>query len=224
MPGFFDKLKGGFSDIVAKLANQDAALKKAIDENKDFLDASLKLVKESTEAIEALKAFAAVETPAIKQAYIAVSEVLGSIEKSRTELVTKLQAQFLGPLNKLAEEYKKVANATKEDESSTKSLKNAQQDLEKSKKKPPEKLKPGEIEQAEIKVKAAEEKATKDHEILASMTMEFAKMKVATLKEVIQTLVILEGEFYQIASSTLSGTKDIIAAINVQKELESATK
>ncbi|MEX2756621.1 MAG: hypothetical protein Q6365_014570, partial [Candidatus Sigynarchaeota archaeon] len=149
MPGFFDKLKGGFSDFVAKLANQDAALKKAIDENKDFLDASLKLVKESTEAIDALKEFAANETPAIKQAYIAVSEVLGSIEKSRTELVTKLQAQFLGPLNKLADEYKKVANATKEHESSTKNLKNAQQDLEKSKKKPSEKLKPGEIEQAE---------------------------------------------------------------------------
>ncbi|MEX2757925.1 MAG: hypothetical protein Q6365_021300, partial [Candidatus Sigynarchaeota archaeon] len=90
--------------------------------------------------------------------------------------------------------------------------------------KPSEKLKPGEIEQAEIKVKAAQEKAAKDQEILASVTADFAKMKVATLKEVIQTLVILEGEFYQIASSTLSGTKDIIAAINVQKELEAAAK
>jgi hypothetical protein len=224
MPGFLDKLKGGFSDIVAKLANQDAQLRTAILENKEFLDTSLKLVKESTEAIDALKAFAANETPAVKEAYIAVSEVLGTIEKSRTELVTKLQAQFLAPLNKLADEYKKVANATKEDESAAKNVKNATQDLEKAKKKPAEKLKPGEVTQCEMKVTAAQDKAKTDHDTLAKVTGEFAQIKVTTLKEVIQTLVILESEFYQIASSMLNGTKDKINSINIQKELEAQAK
>ncbi|MBN2150360.1 MAG: hypothetical protein JW839_02825 [Candidatus Lokiarchaeota archaeon] len=221
MPSFFDKLKGGVSDVFAKLANQDAELKNAIDENKDFLDASSKLAKESTEAIDALKAFATNETPAVKEAYIAVSEVLATIEKSRTELVAKLETQFLGPLMKLADEYKKVSKATKEDESSAKDLKNAMQDLEKLKKKPAEKVKPGEVTQAEMKVTAAQNKASTDHESLAKITEEYAKLKVATLKEVIQTLVILEGEFYQIASSMLDGTKATIAAINVEKELDS---
>ncbi len=224
MPSFLDKLKGGFSDIVAKLANQDAQLRTAISENKEFLDTSLKLVKESTEAIDALKAFAANETPAVKEAYIAVSEVLGTIEKSRTELVTKLQAQFLAPLNKLADEYKKVASATKEDESAARNLKNAQQDLEKAKKKPAEKLKPGEVTQAEMKVTAAQNKSATDHETLTKVTGEFAQIKVTTLKEVIQTLVILESEFYQIASSMLNGTKDKINSINIQKELEAQSK
>ncbi len=224
MPSFLDKLKGGFSDIVAKLANQDAQLRTVISENKDFLETSLKLVKESTEAINALKAFAANETPAVKEAFIAVSEVLGTIEKSRTELVTKLQAQFLGPLNKLADEYKKVANATKEDDSSARNAKNATQDLEKAKKKPSEKLKPGEIDQAENKLKGAQDKAAKDHDALAKATADFAQIKVSTLKEVIQTLVILESEFYQIASSMLNGTKDKINSINVQKELEAQVK
>jgi hypothetical protein len=220
MPSFFDKLKGGVVEVYSKLANQNAELNKVILENKEFLDTSLKLVKESNDAINALKAFAANETPAVKDAYIAVSEVLGTIEKSRTELVTKMQAQFLGPLNKLAEEWKKVGNASKEDESSAKNLEKAKQDLDKSKKKTADKLKPGEVEQGEAKVKAAQEKATKDHEAMAKVTADFAQIKVGTLKEVLLSLVILEGEFYQIASSMLAGTKDKIASINVQKELD----
>ncbi|NMC07369.1 MAG: hypothetical protein GYA24_19295, partial [Candidatus Lokiarchaeota archaeon] len=220
MPGFFDKLKGGVVDVYSKLANQNAELNKVILENKEFLDTTLKLVKESTDAINALKSFSANETPAIKDAYVAVSEVLGTIEKSRTELVTKMQAQFLGPLNKLADEWKKVGNASKEDENSAKNLEKAKQDLEKSKKKPADKLKPGELEQGEQRVKAAQDKAAKDHEDLLKATAEFAQLKVSTLKEVLLSLVILEGEFYQIASSMLAGTKDKIASINVQHELD----
>ncbi len=224
MPSFFDKLKGGVSDFFANLTNQNAQLNNAIDENKEFLEASSKLAKESTEAIEALKAFAANETPAVKEAYIAVSEVLGTIEKSRVELVTKLNAQFLGPLVKLAEEYKKVANATKHDESSAKDLKNATQDLEKLRKKPADKVKPGEVTQGEMKVTAAQDKASTAHDTMLKLTEEFARLKVATLKEVIQSIVILEGEFYQIASSTLDGTKGAIAAINVDTELNAQVK
>jgi hypothetical protein len=199
MPSFIDKLKGGVVDIYSKLANQNAELNKVILENKEFLDTSLKLVKESTDAISALKAFAANETPAIKDACVTVSEVLGTIEKSRTDLVTKLHAQFLGPLNKLAEEWKKVGNASKEDESSAKNLEKAKQDLDKAKKKPADKLKPGEVEQGETKVKATQEKAAKDHESMVKVTGDFAQLKVSTLKDVLQSLVILEGEFYQIA-------------------------
>jgi hypothetical protein len=220
MPSFIDKIKGGVVDVYSKIARQNSELNKAILENKEFLDTTMKLVKESNDAIESLKAFASTETPAVKEACLSVSEALSTIEKSRTELVTKLHAEFLGPLNKLAEEWKKVGAAIKEDETSAKALEKAKQDLEKSKKKTADKLKAGEVEQGEAKVKATQEKATKDHDVGAKAAAVFSEAKVNTLKDVLGKLIVLEGDFYKAAASVLDGSKGKVASINVQKEMD----
>nr|MDO8109339.1 hypothetical protein [Candidatus Sigynarchaeota archaeon] len=220
MKNFFEKVKGGVVGVYAKLSKQNVELMNLVKENKEFLEATQALVKESTEAIGSLKTYASNETPAIKDAFTSVSESLESVEQSRSEMVAKLQEQFLGPLTTLTEEYKKLSTQMSADEKANKDLEKAKADLDKVKKKPAEKAKPGEAEGADAKIKAAQEKATKEREAVVKMTGEFTEAKVKVMKDALAKLIDLEDEFYKKAAEMIQSSKAKIAAINVQKEVE----
>jgi hypothetical protein len=222
---FMDKLKGSFNIVAEKLGKTNAQLALVIKENTDFLDAQSKLVKESTEAIESLKNYAANETPAIKDAFNSVSDALENIEKNRDALVAQMKDQFLKPMNGLIEGWKKLQVEIKEDNAAQGNKEKAKKDLEKSKAKPAEKLKPGEIEQAEAKLKSASEKADKEHDDVVKETATFGESKVKTLKSSLDKLVELQKDFYQKALALIEAPKSKVDAINVTKELDhSATQ
>lgn len=220
---FMDKIKGSLNSVAEKLGKTNAALANVVKENAEFLTAQSNLVKESIEAIASLKNYAANETPAIKEAFSSVSDALENIEKNREALVAQMKEQFLKPISGLIEGWKKLQVEIKEDNDAQSKLEKSKKDLEKIKAKPAEKLKPGEVEQAEMKLKSAMEKATKEHEDVVKETAIFGESKVKTLKESLDKVVELQKDFYEKALALINASKPKVAAIDVSKEMEQVT-
>lgn len=213
-----DKLKTSLNVVGEKFKLTNAALAGVIKENTEMLAANEKLSKESKESIASLKNYANTETPAIKEAFNNISQALEQIEASREKMVAQLRKDYLAPLNKLIEGWKTLQTEIKEADDAAKKLEGAKKDLEKVKAKPAEKKKPNEEEQANAKLTAAQEKASKEAEDVAKATAKFNEEKVKTLKDALNMLADTEKDFYSKAAQLLEASKTKIAAIDVQKE------
>jgi hypothetical protein len=217
---FMDKIKSSFSSLGSKLGMKSDKLEKVIKESDEFCAAQDKLVKESSEAIVALKIYAEEETPALKEAFVSVSQALETIETNRTEMAKQLRDQFVTPLRNLVIEAKKLQTEIDEDEKAKKKLESVEKDLERTKVKPKEKLKPGEIEAKEAEVKALNAKSIKEHDDVLKATAEFNEAKVKALKESLDKLHEIQKDFYKKARDSLTDSSDKVSAIDVTSEIE----
>jgi arginyl-tRNA synthetase len=120
----------------------------------------------------------------------------------------------------LVEKWKSLQTEIKEDEAAQKKLKKAAADLEKTKAKPAEKLKPGEVEKAEAALKAAEQKAAKEHDDVVKASAEYAELKINTLKTAMDAFVSEQKLFYANAMKLLEGSQKQVSNIDVKKEVD----
>nr|MDO8119689.1 hypothetical protein [Candidatus Sigynarchaeota archaeon] len=220
---FKEKFFVTFNYVAENLFNVNVALKKLIKQNQDWINANQRLGKEAKEAIDSLKEYAELETPGIKDAFTTMSEAMASVEKNRGEFLGRLQEQFISPLSALDEGWKKLQKEIDEDKAAEKAVQKTESDLEKLKAKPAEKLKPGDVEGAEAKLKAAKEKAVKEHDDVVRETAAYTALKVKTLKDSLERLAMLQTEFYEISLDIISGVNDKIKAINIDAETEAST-
>ncbi|MGV9172046.1 MAG: hypothetical protein ACOC35_05720 [Promethearchaeia archaeon] len=81
-------------------------IEEIIDENKDYLEVEKNLAKEHKEGIEALKKYANVETPSLKEAMSSLAGMYENVAQARKEKVEELQKRFITPMNELLEKFK----------------------------------------------------------------------------------------------------------------------
>ena len=215
-----DSINTAVSGINSKIQSLTGEIAKIIKENNEMLNANLRLSKESNEAIISLKTYSQKESASLQEALLGVSNALETIEKNRQEMVAKLQAEYIAPLNHLMEQWKALQNTLSAAEKAEKDLDSKQKDLEKKKAKPAEKVKPGEIEEAENKVQSAltTNQNAKDEAALA--TAKFNELKVNTLKSAFHALASIEQEFYMTSANLLSESDSKVNAIDVKKAIE----
>ncbi|TFH29867.1 MAG: hypothetical protein E4G98_03125, partial [Promethearchaeota archaeon] len=77
-------------------------------ENRQMLEAELKLSYESAEGIQALKLYAEEETPALHDALVGTSNALNTIEENRKAMVDRIRIGFVRPFELLVDEWKAV--------------------------------------------------------------------------------------------------------------------
>lgn len=215
-----DSINTAVSGINSKFQSLTGEIAKIIKENNEMLNANLRLSKESNEAIMSLKTYSQKESASFQEALLGVSNALETIEKNRQEMVAKLQAEYIAPLNNLMEQWKSLQTTLSAAEKAEKDLDSKQKDLEKKKAKPAEKVKPGEIEEAESKVQSAltTNQSAKDEAALA--TAKFNELKVNTLKNSFHALASIEQDFYKSSAKLLGESDAKVNAIDVTKAME----
>ena len=183
-----DKIKGliGSNEIQA-----------IIKEFSDTIDAEKKLVKESKERINSLIDYSKVETPTLREAIESLGNTFENIDNAREEKIDQMMEKFIKPLNILLEEFKNLSAELHESDKAKKDLDKSKSKLSKLKAKPKEKLKPGQIENAESTVKEAE----KENEIKEKEAKEasevFNRKKLETMKQVLDDIITIEREFHE---------------------------
>ncbi|MFX0010565.1 MAG: hypothetical protein ACFE9R_09640 [Candidatus Hermodarchaeota archaeon] len=114
-------------------------------------------------------------------------------------------------LQKLQTEQNEAQKAAKEVEKAEKSLNKVQN-------KPKEKLKPNELQTAELELKAAKEKATKEENDAKLAAESFNKEKLETMQKVIKNLVDIETVFHKKILDSVATVGAKADAIKVEEE------
>ena len=148
-----------FGNITDAFSSSGDTISKVIRENNQYLDAIQVVVKESREGIEALKNYATIETPSLKNAINSFAKTFENIEEAREKRVNDLREKFISPMEEIIEEAKVMNQEIKESKIAEKSLEKAQKKYDSLKEKPSERLKPGQLEEAETNLKTAKDSA-----------------------------------------------------------------
>ena len=204
-----DKIKGmiGGSELEA-----------IIKEFSDTIDAEKKLVKESKERINSLIAYSKVETPTLREAIESLGNTFENIDHAREEKIDQMLEKFITPLNVLLEEFKKLSAEIRESDKAKKDLEKSKSKLSKLKAKPKEKLKPGQMENAENAVKDAEkEVATKEKEAKEASEV-FNRKKLETMKAVLDDIITIEKEFHEKVIGFMTTAKKMTDAIDLDEK------
>ena len=93
--GFFDKLKEAVTSVTDQMKIGSAPMEPVLKENRQMLEAELKLSFESAQGIQAIKDYAQEETPGLKGALISISGALNAIEEDRKNLVKRIRFGFV---------------------------------------------------------------------------------------------------------------------------------
>ncbi|MFX1427668.1 MAG: BAR domain-containing protein [Promethearchaeota archaeon] len=189
-----------------------------IKESNRYINAEEGVSKEIKDAVTALKSYAETETPSLGQAISSLANTFEIIEKERLDKVTKLRDEYIGPLNELVINLKKLQTEQTEAEKAAKELEKAEKSLSKSKAKPKEKLKPNELEQAESKLKVAKEKATKEEEDVKLATEDFNKIKLETMQNVLKKIVETERSYHEKILQSIQKVEQKAETIKIEEE------
>ena len=207
-----------FKKVIDKLKLSSSAISAVIKENNQYLDAELNVVKEAQEGINALKTYAAIETPSLEDAINTLATTLESIEQAREAKVSQLREKFIGPLNEIVEEMKIRDAELKESERAKKDLDKLEAKLAKLKAKPKEKLKPGQKEAAKSSVSAAQEAYEKEETEAKAATEALNKKKLEKMREILKNLSEIEKSFHEKALELMGVVKEKAEAIKVEEE------
>ena len=206
---------GSISD---KLNLSGSAIANVIKENTQYLNAELGVTKESQEGINALKNYAAIETPSLEAAINALAETLENIEKAREEKVNQLQEKYIGPLKEIVTEAKIRNTELKEAKAAKKALDKAESKLTKLEAKPKEKLKAGQIDEAKAAVTAAQEAYEKEEAEAKAANEAFNKKKLESMQAILKNLADIEKSFHEKALELMGVVKEKAEAIKVEEE------
>ena len=211
-------LKKVFGDISDKLKLSSSAISTVIKENIQYLDAELRVTKEAQEGINALKTYAAIETPSLEEAINTLATTLESIEQAREEKVNLLQEKFIRPLNEIVEQMKIKDAELKEAEKAKKDLEKLESKLAKLEEKPKEKLKPGQLDATKTSVSASQEAYKKEEAEAKAATEAFNKKKLEKMQEILKNLSEIEKSFHEKALELMGVVKEKAEAIKVEEE------
>ncbi len=217
----FKKLVSGLSEKLTMTSN---AIKDIIKESNQYLEAELNVAKESAEAILALQSYAEKETPSLEAAITAFATTLEGIETARKEKVNELKEKFIAPLETLLDGFVKRQAEIREAEDAKKALDKAESKLNKLKSKPKEKLKPGQLDEANNQVKAAKTSVEKEEEEVKKVNESFAKQKLEIMQQILTSLHDIEKAFHEKAVKLFGDVKVKAEAIKVEQEAKIETQ
>ncbi|MHA1775846.1 MAG: hypothetical protein ACTSWC_03670 [Promethearchaeota archaeon] len=210
---------------IGKLSDQaflgSSPINPIIKENRQMLEAELKLSLESNEGIQALQDYSEIETPASKEALSQISETLKKVEESRRKMVEQLRLGFLRPFEYLSDVWKEVEILKKEKQRAEKALEHANKTLVKKQEKAeknPEKMKENELELAEQEVKDAKEKLEKINYDLEQKEEEFHQKKLNIIKNSFKVLIEQRKQFHNQSKENIEKVKPPVLAIKVGTE------
>jgi len=183
-----------------------------------YINTTENVTIEIKKTVDALKGYAETETPSLGQAVGSLASTFEIIEKENTEKVKRLREEYIAPLNDLLISLKKLQTEQNEAQKATKELEKAEKHLSKIQSKPKEKLKPNEIQTAEMELKTAKEKATKEENDVKVATEEFNKLKLVTMQKIIKNMVDIETVFHKKILESVATVKVKADAIKVNEE------
>ncbi|MFX1380220.1 MAG: BAR domain-containing protein [Promethearchaeota archaeon] len=207
-----------FKKITDALGITSNKISELIKESKQYIDALQNVTKEIKNNVTALKSYAETETPSLGQAVGSLASTFEIIDKESSEKVKRLQEEYIAPLNELLISLEKLQTEQKESQKAVKELEKAEKHLSKTQSKPKEKLKPNEIQNAEIELKAAKEKVAKEEADVKAATEEFNKVKLETMQEILKNMVDIETIFHQKILDSVATVQAKADAIKVEEE------
>ncbi|MFX0186642.1 MAG: hypothetical protein ACFE8A_02780 [Candidatus Hodarchaeota archaeon] len=206
-------MMGTISD---KLKISGGVIRDAIKQNKDYIDAELRVVKIAQEGINALKSYAEAETPSLKTSVNALAKKLESIEKAREEMANQLQEKFIGLLNEVAEEEKNLSEKLRIADDAQKDLAKAENKLAKLESKPKEKLKPEQIDEAKSALKKADGTYREAEAEANAVANAYNKKKLDLTKSILKNIEDIERIYHDKALKQIGAKKE--EAISVSDE------
>jgi hypothetical protein len=214
-----EKMFKKFLDNVSNaLGIANNRISEIIKESNGYINAEERISKEIKQTVTALKSYAETETPSLGQAISSLANTFEIIESERLEKVQKLRDQYIAPLDELVINLKTLQTEQSEAEKAAKEQEKAEKQLNKAKNKQKEKLKPNEIENAESKLKAAQEKSDKEENDVKVATEGFNKAKLETMQKVLKAMVDIESAYHQKILDSITGVKEKAEAINIEEE------
>ncbi len=183
-----------------------------------YINAEENVTTNIKKTVTALKGYAETETPSLGQAVSSLASTFEIIEKESTEKVKRLREEYIAPLNELLVGLQKLQTEQNEAQKATRELEKAEKHLSKVQSKPKEKLKPNEIQTAEMELKTAKEKAAKEENDVKVATVDFNKIKLETMQKVIKNLVDIETVFHKKILDSVATVKTKADAIKVMEE------
>ena len=211
----FKKFLDNVSNAMGITSNR---ISEIIKESNRYINAEENISKEIKQTVTALKSYAETETPSLGQAITSLANTFEIIESGRLEKVKKLRDQYIAPLDELVINLKTLQTEQGEAEKAAKEQEKAEKNLNKVKNKQKEKLKPNEIENAESKLKAAQEKSDKEENDVKVATVEFNRAKLETMQNVLKAMVDVESAYHQKILDSITGVKEKAEAINIEEE------
>ncbi|TXT60732.1 MAG: BAR domain protein [Promethearchaeota archaeon] len=206
-----------FEDISNAFSLRKNAIEKVIDENRDYLDALLKVSEESEEGINALKEYAETETPSLKDAVHSLARTYEIMEQGRRDRVKKLKNKFIIPMEELLTGLEQREKELKESTKAEKKMNKLKEKLEKQKGKPEEKKNPEKIEKLEQEVKEAEQNYEKEKKEAKIANETFNTEKLETIQSIIRTISEVESEYHQAVLNSLDKVKQKAEAIDTKE-------
>jgi ABC-type transporter Mla subunit MlaD len=189
-----------------------------VKESNRYISAEENVTKDISKTVTALKSYADTETPSLGEAISSLATTFEVIESERKEKVKKLREQYIAPLNELITQLKTLQTEQEESAKAAKEVEKAEKSLTKAQGKAKEKLKPGEIENAETALKAAKQKAEKEEGDVKTATEEFNKAKLEKMQSILQSMVEIEKTYHEKILTAISGVKQKADAINIEEE------
>ena len=211
----FKKFLDNISNALGVTNNR---ISEIIKESNRYINAEESISKEIKQTVTALKNYAETETPSLGQAISSLANTFEIIESERLDKVTKLRDEYIAPLNELVINLKKFQTEQGEAEKAAKEQEKAEKQHNKVKNKPKEKVKPNELENAESRLKTAQEKSDKEENDVKVATEEFNKTKLETMQKVLKTIVDVESTYHQKILDSITRVKEKVEAINIEEE------
>jgi DNA repair exonuclease SbcCD ATPase subunit len=189
-----------------------------IKESNQYINAEENVTKDIKKTVTALKSYAETETPSLGEAINSLASTFEVIEKERMDKVKKLREQYIAPLNELLTSLKQLQTEQEEAAKANKEVEKAEKSLKKAQSKPKEKLKPGEVENAENTLKAAKQSADKEEADVKTATESFNKLKLEKIQTILRNMVEIEKIYHEAILKAVSGVKLKAEAIKVEEE------
>jgi hypothetical protein len=165
-----------------------------------------KVESESKEANLALRDFAPNFDDEIEEVILGFANTLDNIENRRLTMEKELLEDFVGPLENLVQDWDEYQDIISEEEKTIKTHAKAKSILEKKRMKfqnTPEKLKPGELDDASKHLTDCFNQLKEKHEQRKMNAIGFQQKKKDVLIQVLQNYIKIQGKFHQICVDAL---------------------
>ena len=211
----FKKFVDNLSNAMGITSNK---ISEIIKESNQYINALENVAKEVKKTVAVLESYAETETPSLGQAISSLASTFDIIEKENGEKVKRLREEYIAPLNDLVISLQKLQTEQSEAQKAAKEVEKAEKSLTKVQNKPKEKLKPNELQTAEMELKTAKEKAAKEEDDAKVAAEAFNKEKLETMQKVIKNMVDIETVFHKKILDSVATVGAKADAIKVEEE------
>lgn len=215
--GFKDKLKNSLESVSDKLQTMNSSLTKVIKSVKDSSKSHEKLSEDKLEEATALTILMEESSDKYKEITKPFNEIFAKIESKRLEMTQELNTQFVQPLEGLVQDWLLLQDVIKEEEKAQKNHLKAKNTLDKKHQKfdkTPDKMKPGEIDDAATEVANCFDHLKAKQDEKAKMAAEYEQKKSMILTEALSNSIKIQGKFHQNVVDSLVDANDILETLH----------